>query len=158
VAAHIPYWAHGIMYGPRYYYGALPALLLLTARGIETLADRVGQWAGLTVPALLIACNLLLNIPFQVYSHQGYNFVSRQQLDLVASVAETPALVLVGGEESGWWEYGALFSANTPWLDGPIVVARDLDPAHNSHLIDLFPGRHVYQLEGNTMRPIVPPG
>jgi 4-amino-4-deoxy-L-arabinose transferase-like glycosyltransferase len=158
VLAYIPYWAHGIMYGPRYYYAALPALVLLTARGFQALALRVGDRAGLAVLTLLITGNLVLNLPYQAYSHQGYNHVSRRQLDLVRETVQTPALVLVAAEEPGWWEYGALFSANTPWLDGPIVVARDIDPILDDELIDHFAGRHVYRLEGMSLHPLASPG
>jgi hypothetical protein len=35
---HVAYWHPGIMYGPRYLYAAVPALLMLTARGMLALA------------------------------------------------------------------------------------------------------------------------
>ncbi|MBI2906047.1 MAG: glycosyltransferase family 39 protein [Chloroflexi bacterium] len=37
MAGYVFYWAHGIMYGPRYYYESLPMLVLLTARGFSLL-------------------------------------------------------------------------------------------------------------------------
>lgn len=37
--AYVFYWADGIMYGPRYYYESLTALVLLTARGCALVAD-----------------------------------------------------------------------------------------------------------------------
>jgi len=40
VLVHIPYWTSGCIYGPRYYFEALPALLLLTARGVQAVARR----------------------------------------------------------------------------------------------------------------------
>jgi hypothetical protein len=157
-AAHLSYWAHGIMYGPRYYYAVLPALVLLTARGIQTLAHRVGSKPALTVLALLISSNLLVNIPYQTNVYRGYNFVSRDPLDFVTNAVETPALVLVAGELDNWWEYGALFAANTPWLDGPIIVARDPGASRRTWLIDHFPGRQVYLLDGRSLLPITLPG
>ena len=42
------------------------------------------------------------------------------------------------------WEYGAFFSGNTPWLDGPVLYARDLGPDENARLAREFPGRAVY--------------
>ena len=51
---YVAYWASGIAYGPRYFYAALPALVILSARGVAALladrrrptADRRGAPAG----------------------------------------------------------------------------------------------------------------
>lgn len=47
VAAYMLYWTTGYMYGPRYYFEAMPALLLLSARGIFSVAT-IGRfiWTG----------------------------------------------------------------------------------------------------------------
>lgn len=45
VLVHTLYWASGIMYGPRYYFESLPALLLLSARGIA-FVPVAGGWLG----------------------------------------------------------------------------------------------------------------
>jgi len=37
-SGYVAYWASGIAYGPRYFYAALPALVILTARGATALA------------------------------------------------------------------------------------------------------------------------
>jgi len=39
--------ASGLMYGPRYWYEAVPFLMLLAARGLTLLQDRVAYWAHL---------------------------------------------------------------------------------------------------------------
>ncbi len=39
--------ASGLMYGPRYWYEAVPFLMLLAARGLTLLQDRVAHWAHL---------------------------------------------------------------------------------------------------------------
>ena len=39
--------SNGLMYGPRYWYEAVPFLMLLTARGLALLQDWVTHWAGL---------------------------------------------------------------------------------------------------------------
>jgi len=46
IGVHIFYWAFGGADGgfPRYYYDALPALLLLTARGIQISGDVMADW------------------------------------------------------------------------------------------------------------------
>lgn len=147
--AYILYWADGVSYGPRYLFVTLPALFLLTARGAQQLAAWLGGQSGKLAVAsllfLLAAGAAIVNGPRYLQHYQEYNFVSRDALSLLEQQTQKPALVFV---EPGadWWRYGALFSANTPWLDGPIVVARDLDPRTNRRLISHFPERHVYRL------------
>jgi hypothetical protein len=60
--------------------------------------------------------------------------------------AQEKALVFVETPTRDWWQYGALFSANTPWLDGQIVYARDLGNAQNTQLMALYPDRAIYRL------------
>jgi 4-amino-4-deoxy-L-arabinose transferase-like glycosyltransferase len=147
VLAYVFYWSDGIMYGPRYYYGALPALLLLTVRGIQQAAEWLGG-AGKTAVALLvgllIAGNLFLNMPRAVYKHRAYNFISGQEQAQVEEAVSGPAIVFVEQNPLNWWEYGRFFSGNTPWLDGPIIYARDLGAAQNAHLRAQFPDRQAY--------------
>jgi len=40
---YVLYWASGVMYGPRYYFEGLPMLLLLSARGIVVMGERLTQ-------------------------------------------------------------------------------------------------------------------
>ena len=152
VAAHLFYWASGIMFGPRYYYALLPAVLLLTVRGIQAAAARLsgkeGHIALAMLVSLLVAHNLILNLPHLVDAHRGYNFVSGQQQALVEATipAEEKALVFVATPTKDWWQYGALFSANTPWLDSRIIYARGLGTAQNTQLTALYPDRALYRL------------
>ncbi len=52
IFVHIFYWAFGGADGgfPRYYYDALPALLLLTVRGVKISADSLNHWLLLKRP------------------------------------------------------------------------------------------------------------
>jgi hypothetical protein len=60
VAAYVGYFYHGIALGPRYYFEAVPWLLLLAGRGVQVLADVCGSRAA---PALLVGA-LTLNTLF----------------------------------------------------------------------------------------------
>jgi len=54
IGAYIFYWADGIMYGPRYYFEAISALALLSARGcaiLATVATRSGHARAATLDA-----------------------------------------------------------------------------------------------------------
>ena len=146
---YVAYWASGIAYGPRYFYAALPALVILTARGVTAFLSIDGRFRLLTIiiPLLLLGYNLY-HLPGHIAAYQGYNFVSAAGLRSVEAVAQPPALVFVSASEADWWEYGAFFSGNTPWLDGPIIYARDLDPAENARLRAHFPDRRNYRWDG----------
>jgi len=174
---YVAYWAAGIAYGPRYFYAALPALVILTARGATALAAYArsrgvsedapsaggkwrsshpqmrtggGRWAVAAILLLLIGYNLV-NLPGRLDNYRGYNFVSATDRRMVEASVEVPALVFVTAGDADWWEYGAFFSGNTPWLDGPVVYARDLGPAENARLRAAFPERHAYYWTDNRL-------
>lgn len=156
-STYVFYWADGISYGPRYFYVALPAFLLLTARGARMVARRQGGRAGRWIVVLfllaLVAGSYAANTAAYLETYRGYNFVDRRRLDLIEAGVQEPALVFVdaGGD---WWEYGSVFSANTPWLDGPLVVARTPDTRSLQALTTHFPQRRVYRLVEDRLMPL----
>lgn len=137
---YVAYWASGIAYGPRYFYAALPSLVILSARGISALAFVAGRRAVLILVTLLLAASLV-RMPARLAAYRDYNFVSAAPRKLVEARVTPPALVFVTASDADWWEYGVFFSGNTPWLDGPVVYARDLGPEENARLAARFPGR-----------------
>lgn len=159
MAGYVFYWADGIMFGSRYYYEALPMLLLLTARGIlllpqlaqEVMKFRMGAVAGGITALLmagLISYNLIYYMPIQWGLYKDYNFVSPKALRLVEGAGLKNALVFVEHEPTWqWWNYGAVFSANSPLLDSNVVYARDLGDEANERLMPFFPGRQYYRLQ-----------
>jgi Dolichyl-phosphate-mannose-protein mannosyltransferase len=167
--AYVFWWADGIMYGPRYFYEAIGALALLSARGLAILAAALGPVRGSTGAAagsyavaclaagLLVAHNLLLYLPPQLTGHRGYNGIDRSRLDAVERAGLRDALVFVTEGPTGWQGYGSVFPANSPHLDGPVVYARDLGDGRNRELLRLFPGRRGYVLTGPTLRPLADP-
>ena len=147
---YVAYWANGIAYGPRYFYAALPALVILTARGVAAVGARGGWRVAGGVLILLVGYNLV-TLPGRVEEYRGFNFVSGEGQRTVAEAMQTPALVFVAAGAANWWEYGAFFSGNTPWLDGPIVYARDLGAAENARLRAAFPDRRAYRWTGSEL-------
>jgi 4-amino-4-deoxy-L-arabinose transferase-like glycosyltransferase len=152
MAVYVSYWTTGIMFGPRYYYAALPALLLLTARGIQSLGSRFGRAATASVLAVIMILTIVFYWPGAVASLRGYNFISGEELALVEGQIEGEALVFVPVND--WWDYGRFFSGNTPWLDGRIIYARDLGEEPNSRLQAVYEDRpaYLFQPETNTLR------
>lgn len=142
-AGYIAFWASGIAYGPRYLYAALPALVLLTARGVGALATAAGRGPTATLVLLLIGYNLL-HLPCWIESYRGYNFISGEPRASVEAAVAPPALVFVSVSQDDWWEYGVFFTGHSPHLDGDFVYARDLGRTENDRLRAAFPGRAAY--------------
>lgn len=148
VGVYLFYWADGIMYGPRYLYAALPVLLILTARGIQMTHRAIGGAGNVLlalVLLLLFTHNWTTYLPAQLEEYRGYNFVDGEARQQIESALTTPALVFVPANDPNWWEYGRFFSGNTPWLDGPVIYARDRNQSQNTRLRAHFPGRMVYR-------------
>jgi 4-amino-4-deoxy-L-arabinose transferase-like glycosyltransferase len=164
ILAFVAYWNPGVMYGPRYYFAVVPGAALLTARGLEELYrwplrirlrrghDRI---AALAIPAavlaLLVAYNLSVYLPAQIPVYRGYNYTSAASIDTVQRAGIHHALIFVVSNPPGaWWSYGAVFSSNSPLLDGDIVYARDLG-ATDRELMRAYPGRSYYRLNYTTL-------
>lgn len=175
VAGYACWWADGIMYGPRFYFEGLGFLLLLTARGVDVLFERtrhggaIGnrrdqRYPVLVTPLLsfglvvaLVAYNAIYYFPGQWQLYHGYNYVNHRKLDAVEQAGLHHALVFAEvGQSWEWWEYGMVFSANDPLLQGDVIFARDLGPAEDRRLLADFPGRSVYRLVGTRLIPFAP--
>lgn len=163
VLIHTFYWSAGLMYGPRYYYEGLPALLLLTARGIEELCRLPYEiripftLTGKPVIALLFPGVLLITLfwfslalymPAQMRLYNNYNYSTTTELTAVARRHVHHALVFVVSEPAGFWaSYGNVFFANDPRLRGDVVFVRD-EGARDRFLYSYFPKRRYYRLSG----------
>ncbi len=148
IGVYVTYWTTGLMYGPRYYYAALPAFLLLTARGLQTLGKRFGTMGTVVVFVGLAGIALLMYWPNALEGLRGYNHIDGKDQSQVEAQISEPALVFV--PVSDWWDYGRFFSANTPWLDGHIIYARDLSAKENDCLRAHYPGRSAYLWQPGT--------
>lgn len=167
IAAYIAYWASGLMYGPRYYYEGLAALILLDARGLMVLwrlpwrcwpGIRMDAAASALFPALLLAALLLYALrfywPAQLPLYHDYNYASGTELQAVQRQHPHHALVLVRPTYSyDWWSYGEVFFANNPTLRGSVIYARDLGP-RDTILFHAFPGRRRFRLHSDQLIPI----
>jgi 4-amino-4-deoxy-L-arabinose transferase-like glycosyltransferase len=170
IAAHVAYWADGIMYGPRYYYEALGMLAVLTARG----ATRIGAvfraaWpgslravkAGATVaPALAVGMIAVTSYSFTpgfLRGALGYNGMDRSRTELVEAAGLHRALVVVSGAEGDWQTYGSVFWSMSPLLNDDVIYARDLGERAEPELEAAYPDRVVYRLDGDVLTMIRPP-
>ncbi len=160
IFVHIFYWAFGGADGgfPRYYYDALPAFLILTARGIQILGQRLGRWRpplrGLPLVLVLgfTAYNFIWNLPPLLVEQKGKYDISPAQLEAVANAnLSTPALILVQ-DVHGWNDFAAPFAANSPLLNGPVLYAIDWGDNFTRQLRAHYAGRECWQLRGADLR------
>ena len=167
VFVHIFYWAFGGADGgfPRYYYDALPALLLLTARGIQISIDALNRvtlpvrntiqnlgWLPIGLVILFITCTFFWTLPPLLAAQKGKYNITPAPLQVVEQAQLTePALVIVKNVNI-WSDFAAPFAANSPTLDGPVVYASDEGEEFNQRLRLQFKERICWELEGEILR------
>lgn len=165
VVAYAAYFYHGIAFGPRYYFEALPSMLILIVRGLGALTDTLTSWllafgypqpwwrarqaSGLLLAALL-TCNLVYFLPRQATLYAGFTGlpgggpVLDQQIGLEFSgrVSRLENALVVIDE---WWLYMAYFAAmNCPRLDCPTIFAHAGDDETREVLRRMYPDRRWY--------------
>ncbi len=168
IIIHIFYWAFGGVDGgfPRYYYDALPALLLLTARGIQIASDILSrrklslfkrgiklQWLLVWFILAFIGYNFIFTLPPLLAAQKGKYNITPAPLQAVehANLGQ-PVLIIVKNIKT-WSDFAAPFSANSPTLDGPIIYAMDQGPEYTRKLRQQFSKRSCWELEGESLSP-----
>jgi hypothetical protein len=151
------------MYGPRYYYEAIGALALLSARGLLQLSALIGaalarvsvpparaQLAGLA--AMLLVTGLLTLdsarsfTPRQFDTFTDWYEINRDALDDVQAKGLTDAVVFV--PRTKWTEYAPFFSENSPSLTSNVIYAIDRGPTRNRQVMRGFPDRTAWYYSG----------
>jgi hypothetical protein len=159
VGAYFLWWSSTTIFGPRYWYEAMPFLLLVAGRGLDLLG-RVAAWgvAGAkansvrwlapgAIFALLALYTISQSVPYWVGQYSDYNGISVAALRNAEQANIKNALVFVELDPAKPnRDYGKVFFANDPLLRGERVYARDLGPERNRGLAAQFPGRTPYWL------------
>jgi 4-amino-4-deoxy-L-arabinose transferase-like glycosyltransferase len=160
IGVYATYWFYGGHDGgfPRYYFVALPALWLLSGRGVELavqgmrrLAGRVSVPLGRALPALtlypaLVGLTLtsgLFFLPPQLEVFRGRYGVTAAPLQPVQRAGLQHALVFVEGVVR-WTDFAVFFAADSPTLDSSVVYAISLGDAQDRAVRQAFPGRTCY--------------
>lgn len=160
VVGYAFWWADGIMYGPRFYFEGFGFLILLTARGFDValgFASRAPVTRALILATVagLVAYNVTAYLPGQWQLYRGYNYTNHGRLDAVAAAGIHHAVVFANTtSQYAWWDYGMVFSANDPLLNGDVVYARDLGDRADCQLRLDYPNRSFWKLEGTTVTPL----
>jgi hypothetical protein len=165
------YFYHGIYLGPRYLFETLPFLLILTSRGIFTLADwalaitqELRKWLASRSPSLLrfsaptksfatialvialVLCNLLYFLPRQIELHQNYSGLpAGYNLNLSSIYHNSLHNAIVVTSDYAIYQF-VLFPLNDPLLHDDVIYAWASNTADYQELRTAFPGKSLYQL------------
>jgi len=158
IAVHIAYWTPGQMYGPRYYFEAIGAMVLLSSRGILGFASLLAVLVRRAIPRLpaprvwtsaallvVVAGLVLWNFnnfaPARFREFTNWYNINANGVRAVRATGISNAVVFV--REKQWTDYAPFFSQDTPALDTDIVYAIDQGAA-NSELMAEYPDRAYY--------------
>lgn len=151
VGTYSLYWFNGSFFiGPRYWYLALSPLVLLSAAGLRTLAQRMagdGARIGVVLAVLGLAgmaCFLPWRGTMKYFEYRGYHADYRE---MRRRLADQPSLVFI--RDTSKPDYGSAFALNEPVLsDSPVIFAIDLGPEVNRAVARAYPGRSIYLAQG----------
>jgi len=160
IGLYTTYWYFGGHDGgfPRYYFVTLPAMWLLSGRGVELaalamrrLVGRASARLGRALPVLtlypalaaLVAYGGLIFLPPQLDVFRGRYGVTAAPLQPVEQAGLQHALVFVA-EVHDWTDFAAFFAADSPTLDSTVVYAISGSSAQDQAVREAFPGRACY--------------
>jgi hypothetical protein len=153
IGGHAFYWAPGGPdFGARYWYLLIGPMLILTVKGMETLAGRLaagpdrGVTRGRVAAFAGAAClgTLLLVMPWRAGAkYHEYREIGRDAQRLLDQQSIRNALIFIRSPRRS--DYQAAFNFNPRTLDAPgNVFAWDLGPAHRAPVIAHFPDREIW--------------
>ena len=165
VIAYFFYWFHGILFGPRWEYETLGALVVLSARGIQILPDFVQNQLKLSatrekiiygLKKFLILCLLftfIVSIPTLArYYNKGFGTTRLPVIETVKKLKIENAIVATPKVF-----YASVFNGNQLDLKGEIVYVRDLSPLLPI-LRTIYPDRTFFRVKRDSFYEIpVPP-
>ena len=141
--------------GPVHYAELIAPLVLVSASGIEELAQwvrtRLNASAGriLALPIAATLCALVLYLPLYVGSLSAMTRVARAPYDLVEAARLERAVVFVrslGALDFPPWSWAYYPRNSSPDLTDPVLYVRDLGEPRNRVLIRFMPDRTPFWL------------
>jgi hypothetical protein len=164
VIAYFFYWFHGILFGPRWEYETLGALVVLSARGIQIFPDFVQNQLKLSATREKIICGLkkflilcllftfIISIPTLVrYYNKGFGTTRLPVIETVKKLKIKNAIVAIPKVF-----YASVFNGNQLDLKGEIVYVRDLPPL-NPILRTIYPDRTFFRAKRDSFYEIPVP-
>lgn len=153
IVAYGFYWIGTWLFGPRYYFEALPAAAILTAAGMAWLAGwadpkpgrfRILRSSGTAAAVLvLVALNGAFYLPMRLQSLHGLYGVSRAKRDAFASAVPRNAFVIVHPVQS-WTDYGTLLTLEPPFCECDRILAYSRGARVDARAASVYPDMDVY--------------
>ncbi len=155
-AAYFFYWYHGSVFGPRFLFESAAALLLLAARGLQSIGrlaretlgrsdftdQRAGRLLSRTLP-LCLGWMLAVGLPPLFARYWSYNNVDSRVIRNVRRAGLSNALVFCANLGNG-------FNFNSLDLSSSVVFAKDYGML-NSALTVRYPGRSCWYANKDTL-------
>ena len=129
VLVYAAYWIGSWLFGPRYYYEALPALAVTSAAGAawvggflaETPSARWRRPLTVGVLAVLMLGNIVFYLPGRVGGMRGLYNISGDPIALIEQQELGETLVIVHSEH--WMEYANLLLLAPPFSDSDLLIS-----------------------------------
>jgi 4-amino-4-deoxy-L-arabinose transferase-like glycosyltransferase len=155
---YMAYWVGSWLYGPRYYFEALPGLAVVSAMGILWL----GGWLKRTVEGVsirraisgslvlvLIFLNLRFYLPPRLAMMNQLNGIARSHLEPFESANLGRAVVIVHTLDR-WTEYGTLLTLTAPFAESDLVLVISRGQHADARLASGYSGWEIYHYYPDT--------
>lgn len=150
VLAYAAYWIGAWLFGPRYYYEALPGLAIASAAGVGWLAGwQVARRQSILRPlavtsllASLIAVNAAFYLPARVGGMRGLYGIERAPIRTLAGTDLEGSLIIVRADH--WTGYANLLPLAAPFSDDDILVAWSRGDSIDSRVVKAYEGYRTY--------------
>jgi hypothetical protein len=145
------YWIGSWLFGPRYYYEALPAAAVTSAIGVAWLGGWLGEGRGYIrirrlattgLVTFLIALNCLFYLPIRLGGMHGLYGISAAYSRPFQGVDLEGALVFVHADR--WHRYGNLLILAPPFTERDLLVAWQSNPEQDEAVMQEFSDRRIY--------------
>lgn len=142
VIVYAAYWIGSWLFGPRYYYEALPALAVTSAAGAawaggfftEAPSARWRRPLTIGVLAVLMLGNIVFYLPVRLGGMRGLYNISGDPIEFIEHQELEEALVIVHSEH--WMEYANLILLAPPFLDSDFLISWSRGDVKDEKLIE----------------------
>jgi hypothetical protein len=151
VGAYSFYWIGSWLFGPRYYFEAVPAMVLLSAGGFGWLGGWLGsgknnrRWrkpVSLGLLSMLMAANIIYYLPLRVGGMQGLYQIERKSA--ARFVVDEPGRTLIVVRAPHWSQYARYLYQVEPFSDSPLLIAWSRGDEIDQALEKAYKNREIY--------------
>lgn len=165
VFAYAFYWIGSWLFGPRYYFEALPVLSILSAAGFGFIGGWMAEGCrhvkarrliSLAVLALLILTSVIFYLPQRVGGMKGLYGIERSSS--ARFIVDEPEQTLIIVRAPRWFQYARYLYQIEPFADSPLLIAWSRGAEADQALMHSYPGRQIfyYDVESRRLEPVHP--